>query len=171
MTSKHRTSIFFGFGLILGVGLTLGSMVSATRDSNEHQSVPLDELRTFTDVLSRIRSDYVETTNDKDLLEDAVRGMLAGLDPHSSYLNTEEFKELQIGTTGQFGGLGIEVGMEDGFVKVISPIDDTPAASAGVKAGDLIIRLDKEPVKGMTLNDAVKVMRGKPGSDIILTII
>lgn len=171
MTSKHRTAIFFGFGLILGVGLTLGSMVSATRDSNERQSVPLDELRTFTDVLSRIRSDYVETTEDKDLLEDAVRGMLAGLDPHSSYLNTEEFKELQIGTTGQFGGLGIEVGMEDGFVKVISPIDDTPASHAGVKAGDLIIRLDKEPVKGMTLNDAVKVMRGKPGSDIVLTIV
>ena len=97
--------------------------------------------------------------------------MLSGLDPHSSYLDGEEFSELRIGTTGQFGGLGIEVGMENGFVKVISPIDDTPAERSGVKAKDLIIRLDEKPVKGMTLNDAVKVMRGKPNTDIKLTIV
>jgi carboxyl-terminal processing protease len=97
--------------------------------------------------------------------------MLSGLDPHSSYLDPEHFKELQVGTSGEFGGLGIEVGMEDGFVKVISPIDDTPAQRAGVKAGDLVIRLDEKPVKGMTLHDAVKIMRGKVGTDIVLTII
>ncbi len=101
-------------------------------------------------------------------MTNAIRGMLSGLDPHSSYLDEEEFKELQVGTSGEFGGLGIEVGMEDGFVKVISPIDDTPAQKAGLQSGDLIIRLDDTPVKGMTLNDAVKLMRGKPGSVINL---
>jgi len=97
--------------------------------------------------------------------------MLSGLDPHSSYLDAEQFTELQVGTTGQFGGLGSEVGMENGFVKVIAPIDDTPAQRAGVESGDLVIRLDDTPVKGMTLNEAVKIMRGKPGSDIELTIV
>jgi carboxyl-terminal processing protease len=118
-----------------------------------------------------VKADYVEPVEDKKLLENAIRGMLSGLDPHSSYLDKDEFKELQEGTTGEFGGLGIEVGMEDGFVKVISPIDDTPASRAGVKAGDLIIRLDDTPVKGMSLNDAVKMMRGKPGTSIVLTIV
>jgi carboxyl-terminal processing protease len=97
--------------------------------------------------------------------------MLSGLDPHSSYLNTEQFNELRIGTSGEFGGLGIEVGMEDGFVKVVSPIDDTPAQRAGMQTGDLIIRLDDKPVKGLSLNEAVKLMRGKPGSDIVLTVV
>lgn len=105
------------------------------------------------------------------LLEHAIKGMLSGLDPHSSYLNPDEYQELQIGTTGQFGGLGIQVGMEDGFVKVISPIDDTPAFEAGIQAGDLIVRLDEQSVKGMSLNDAVKIMRGEPGTDIKLTIV
>ncbi|MCK4586455.1 MAG: S41 family peptidase, partial [Gammaproteobacteria bacterium] len=109
--------------------------------------------------------------SDKTLLENAIRGMLSGLDPHSSYLDAEGYKDLQVGTTGEFGGLGIEVGMEDGFVKVISPIDDTPAQRAGVKAGDLVIRLDEKPVKGMTLHQAVGIMRGKVGTDILLTII
>ena len=97
--------------------------------------------------------------------------MLSGLDPHSNFLNKDEFRDLQIGTTGEFGGLGIEVGMEDGFVKVISPIDDTPAQRAGIEAGDLIIRLDDTPVKGMTLNEAVNVMRGKRGTPIVLTVV
>jgi carboxyl-terminal processing protease len=97
--------------------------------------------------------------------------MLSGLDPHSSYLDPDGYKELQVGTTGEFGGLGIEVGMEDGFVKVISPIDDTPASRAGIMAGDLVIRLDETPVKGLTLSEAVKIMRGKPGSNIILTVV
>ncbi len=134
-------------------------------------ALPLDELRTFTEIFAKIKNDYVEEVDDKELLENAIRGMLAGLDPHSDYLVAEAYKELQEGTSGEFGGLGIEVGMEDGFVKVISPIDDTPAARAGIKAGDLIIRLDEASVKGMSLNDAVKLMRGKPGSEIVLTIV
>jgi carboxyl-terminal processing protease len=122
-------------------------------------------------VFAKIKSDYVEEVADKVLLENAIRGMLSGLDPHSAYLDAQEHEGLQEGTTGEFGGLGIEVGMEDGFVKVIAPIDDTPAQKAGIKAGDVIIRLDDTPVKGLSLNDAVKMMRGKPGSSIRLTIL
>jgi carboxyl-terminal processing protease len=133
--------------------------------------LPLNELRTFVDVFDRIKQAYVEDVDDKTLLENAIKGMLSGLDPHSSYLEPEAFEDLQVNTTGEFGGLGIEVGMEDGFVKVISPIDDTPAAKAGVRAGDLIIKLDDTPVKGLSLADAVNMMRGKPGSKITLTLI
>lgn len=157
-------------GALLGGTLMLGSTVFATRQSN-NDILPLEQMRTFTDVFSRIKSNYVEDISDDELLEHAIRGMLNGLDPHSSYLNTEEFNELRIGTTGEFGGLGIEVGMEDGFVRVVSPIDDTPAQRAGMLSGDLIIRLDDTPVKGLSLNDAVKLMRGKPGSTIDLTVI
>ncbi|MCK5720733.1 MAG: S41 family peptidase [Thiomargarita sp.] len=155
-------------GLIIGSYLTIGNDVLADRYNN---SLPLEELRTFTEVFQRIKTDYVEEVDDKTLLENAIHGMLNGLDPHSNYLNAESFNEIRIGTTGKFGGLGIEVGMENGFVKVISPIDDTPAKRAGIQAGDLVIRLDDTPVKGMTLNDAVKIMRGEPGTEIVLTII
>jgi carboxyl-terminal processing protease len=135
------------------------------------ENIPVNELRTFAEIFGRIKQDYVEPVDDVVLLEYAIRGMLSGLDPHSSYLNAEDYKDLQAGTSGKFGGLGIEVGLENGFVKVISPIDDTPAQRAGVKAGDLIIRLDKKPVKGMGLSEAVKIMRGEPGTSITLTII
>lgn len=137
----------------------------------EIQELPLDELKAFTQIFAKIKNDYVEEVDDRKLLENAIRGMLEGLDPHSAYLDKSAFSDLQEGTTGEFGGLGIEVGMEDGFVKVISPIDDTPAEKAGIEAGDLIIRLDDVPVKGMSLNDAVNSMRGKPGTDISLTIV
>ncbi len=135
------------------------------------EGLPLKDLRIFAEVFGRIKSDYVESVDDRKLLLSAIRGMLAGLDPHSSYLDPEEYRELQVGTTGEFGGLGIEVGMEDGFVKVIAPIDDTPAQRAGMQAGDLIIRIDGKPIKGMSLNDAVKIMRGKPGTSIELTVV
>jgi len=138
--------------------------------NSAQEKFPLDQLRNFSDIFDRIKSNYVEEVNDRELLENAIRGMLAGLDPHSNYLNAEEYQELRIGTTGQFGGLGIQVGVEDGFVKVISPIDDTPAFKAGIQAGDLIIRLDNRSVKDMTLNDAVKAMRGAPGTSIELSI-
>ncbi|MCH8105584.1 MAG: S41 family peptidase [Proteobacteria bacterium] len=163
-----RKSTYFLVGIVLGLSLAIGHSVYALKDK---QDIPFEELQAFTEVFSRIKSDYVESVDDKQLIEDAIKGMLNGLDPHSSYLNTSEFSELKIGTTGQFGGLGIEVGMENGFVKVISPIDDTPAARAGIQASDLIIKLDDKPVKGMTLNEAVKLMRGKPNTDIVLTII
>lgn len=169
MTVKTRSLTLVLLGTVIGGGLTIGHGVFGAR--NAEDQLPLDDLRTFTDVFSRIKNDYVEEVSDEQLLEYAIRGMLNGLDPHSSYLNAEEFNELRIGTTGEFGGLGIEVGMEDGFVKVVSPIDDTPAERAGIQSGDLIIRLDKTPVKGLSLNDAVKLMRGKPGSMISLTVI
>jgi carboxyl-terminal processing protease len=172
MKSNTRTLLVLSIGLILGLSLAIGQGVLAEKERNKAMgALPLDELRSFTEVFARIKKDYVEPVSDKELLENAIRGMLSGLDPHSSYLDPESFKELQVGTTGEFGGLGIEVGMEDGFVKVISPIDDTPAQRAGVKSGDLIIRLDEKPVKGMTLHDAVTIMRGKVGTDIKLTII
>jgi carboxyl-terminal processing protease len=135
------------------------------------EGLPLKDLRIFAEVFGRIKSDYVESVDDRKLLSSAIRGMLGGLDPHSSYLDPEEYRELQVGTTGEFGGLGIEVGMEDGLVKVIAPIDDTPAQRAGMQAGDLIVRIDGKPIKGMGLNDAVKLMRGKPGTSIELTVV
>lgn len=168
---KQRFGVFFILmvGIMLGGALSLGGAAMAEQESAER--LPLQDLRAFAEVFGRIKRDYVETVEDGDLLEHAIRGMLAGLDPHSSYLNAEQFKELQVGTSGEFGGLGIEVGIEDGFIKVVAPIDDTPAQRAGVKAGDLIIRLDDEPVKGLSLNEAVNIMRGKPGTEITLTIV
>lgn len=173
---KIRNLTILGLGVFLGIFISIAGNVVAQRDQQgfkkaDANSLPFQELQTFTEIFGRIQKDYVEPVSDKQLLKDAIRGMLAGLDPHSAYLDTEEYKEVKVGTTGQFGGLGIEVTMEDGFVKVVSPIDDTPASRAGVQAGDIVIRLDDKPVKGMTLNEAVKLMRGEPATDIILTII
>jgi len=139
--------------------------------SKTSDPIPVEDIRIFVEIFHKIKSDYVEISTDKDLIENALRGMLTGLDPHSSYLDENDYLDLQEGTTGEFGGLGIEVRMEDGFVKVIAPIDDTPAQRAGVQAGDVIVRLDESPVKGMSLNDAIKTMRGEPGSEIILTVL
>lgn len=148
------------------------SKQGATDKAEEKKvTIPFDEIRTFADIFARVKKDYVEEVEDKDLMISAIRGMLSGLDPHSSYLVEDEYKSLHEGTTGEFGGLGIEVGLEDGFVKVIAPIDDTPAERAGVQAGDVIIRLDDKPVKGLSLDEAVKLMRGKPGEPIMLTIV
>ncbi|HUW29380.1 MAG TPA: S41 family peptidase [Sulfuriferula sp.] len=169
MRSKLQKIGLVGAGVMLGAALTLN--YSAVADREAGQALPLDELRTFAEVYGKIKSDYVEPVDDKTLINSAINGMLSGLDPHSAYMNADEFKDLQVGTQGEFGGLGIEVGMEDGFVKVVSPIDDTPAFKAGLKPGDLIIKLDDTPVKGMTINDAVKRMRGKPNTPIVLTIL
>ncbi len=177
---KHKKALILIIGMLAGATLSLCGSVFAEKDketapaNNHHedaQGLPFEELRNFTEIFGRIKQDYVEPVSDKKLLEDAIRGMLSGLDPHSAYLGGEEYKELQEGTSGQFGGLGIEVGMENGFVKVVSPIDDTPAQKAGLKSGDLIVRLDDKPVKGMTLADAVKTMRGEPGTQIVLTVV
>lgn len=164
-----RNLVVLAFGLTLGILISLGEGVFA--DRSEDRNLPLDELRTFSEIFAKIKQDYVEPVEDKTLLENAIKGMLSGLDPHSSYLIPEDYEDLQAGTSGEFGGLGIEVGMENGFVKVIAPIDDTPAQRAGVEAGDLVIRLDDTPVKGMTLGEAVRIMRGAPGTEITLTII
>jgi len=152
-----------------GLLATQSPVVADADDGND--TLPLEELRVFAEVFGRIKKDYVEPVDDRELLNYAIEGMLSGLDPHSAYLNEDDYKDIRVGTSGEFGGLGIEVGMENGFVKVISPIDDTPAKRAGVRSGDLIIRLDGKPIKGMTLDDAVKLMRGKPGTDITLTIV
>ncbi len=172
MKFNTRNFLILTLGLVMGISISIGHSVLAERDKPvANVSLPLDELRTFTEVMNKIKSDYVEPVEDKTLLQNAIRGMLSGLDPHSAYLDAESFKDLQVSTTGEFGGLGIEVSMEDGFVKVISPIDDTPAQQAGIHAGDLIIRIDGAPVKGLTLGEAVNRMRGKPGSEIILTVV
>ncbi|MEE9356838.1 S41 family peptidase [Candidatus Vondammii sp. HM_W22] len=161
----------FGLAMTLFLGIALSGTPSFSSSAvSEEQDLPMQELRAFAEIFGRIKKYYVEPVDDKALLEYAIRGMLTGLDPHSSYLNADEFKSLQVSTNGQFGGLGIEVGLEDGFVKVIAPIDDTPAQKAGVHAGDLIIRLNEKPVKGMSLGEAVMIMRGKPGTEIVLTI-
>ncbi len=166
--SKFRTFGLIALGAVAGVLLSLNFQAIADRATRG--ALPVDELRAFTEVFGAIKQNYVEPVEDKKLITEAINGMLSGLDPHSAYLDADAFKELQVGTQGQFGGLGIEVGMEDGFVKVVSPIEDTPAFRAGIKPGDLIIRLDDTPVKGMTLADAVKRMRGKPNTKITLTI-
>jgi carboxyl-terminal processing protease len=169
MRSRIEKISLIVLGLVAGVLLSIQFSAIAEKDSVT--SLPVEELRSFAEVFGRIKSDYVEPVSDKKLITDAISGMVGSLDPHSAYLDADAFKDLQVGTQGEFGGLGIEVGMEDGLVKVISPIEDTPAFLAGVKAGDLIFKLDDTLVKGLSLDDAVNRMRGKPGSSILLSII
>ena len=147
------------------------SYANETTDNEDAKSLPLEQLKIFAEVFSRIKKDYVEEVDDTELLEHAIQGMLSGLDPHSVYLNKDDFQDLREGTEGQFGGLGMEVGMKDGFVKVIAPIDDTPAKKAGIKAGDLIVRIDGQTVKGMSLDEAIGLLRGEPGSKVLLHIV
>ena len=163
--------------LALALGLLAGSPVLqaapepvAAPVENAKAPLPLDDLRTFAEVMDRIKSAYVEPVDDKTLLENAIKGMLSNLDPHSAYLEPEDFAELQESTSGEFGGLGIEVGMEDSFLKVVSPIDDTPASRAGIQPGDLIVEIDGQPTKGLSMMEAVDKMRGKAGSKIVLTL-
>src|SRR5499425_1990337 len=165
---KLRSIGFILVGAVAGILISLNFQAIADRAARA--PLPIEELRAFTEVFGAIKTNYVEPVEDKKLITEAINGMLTGLDPHSAYLDQEAFRDLQVGTQGQFGGLGIEVGMEYGFVKVISPIEDTPAHRAGIKPNDLIIKLDETPVKGMNLNDAVKRMRGKPKTSIRLTI-
>ena len=133
--------------------------------------VPAENIEQFVDVFNRIKEQYVDDVNDEILFKAAIKGMVSGLDPHSSFLTNDDFNELKIGTTGKFGGLGIEITTEDGFVKVITPIDDTPAQRAGVEAGDLIIKVDDQSLKDMDIGEAVKLMRGEPGTEVEITIL
>ncbi len=173
MQNATKYIMILVLGIFVGAAVTLERAVRADRQTKQAATspLPLEELRTFTEVFSRIQSDYVEPVDDKKILKDAIQGMLSGLDPHSAYLDPDAYKDLRIGTEGQFGGLGIEVTMENGFIKVVTPIEDTPAARAGVRTNDIIIKLDEKPVKGLTLTEAVRLMRGRPGSKIKLTII
>ncbi len=160
------------FVISLFVSNTFISTALYAKDTkNTPEPLPLDILKEFTDAFASIKNDYVEKIDDKTILKNAIKGMLSGLDPHSSYLDEQSFQHLKEGTSGEFGGLGIEVGMEDGLIKVISPIDDTPAQRAGIQPGDLIFRIDNRPVKDLGLDEAVKLMRGKPGTEIELTIL
>lgn len=159
--------------LLLGM---LNSSVSAAPSASAvetpaAQTLPLNDLRTFAEVLERIKTAYVEPIDDKTLFENAIKGMLSNLDPHSSYLEPDAFRDLQESTSGEFGGLGIEVGLEDGILQVIAPIDDSPASAAGLEAQDLIIKIDDQPTKGLSLMESVEKMRGKPGTRIRLTIV
>lgn len=160
---------FLRFNL-LAILLTTALAFNIQAAVEEQGELPLDELRTFADVYNQIRSGYVEDIDDSTLLEYAIQGMLMGLDPHSVYLTEDAFEGLQEATTGEFTGLGIEVGMEDGYVKIISPIDGSPAAAAGLQSGDVILKLGTVPVKGMSLSEAISEMRGPAGSEIQLSI-
>ncbi|MGH6930824.1 MAG: S41 family peptidase, partial [Dongiaceae bacterium] len=153
--------------LTAAVLLACGFSASA---ETTNSSDTYDQLRLFGDVFEKVRADYVEEVTDAQLIESAINGMLTSLDPHSSYLNAKSFEEMQVQTKGEFGGLGIEVTMENGVVKVVSPIDDTPAARAGIQPGDYIVQLNGKPVLGLTLSDAVEMMRGPVDSDITLTV-
>src|SRR3984893_6715820 len=159
---------WIGLGAVLGLLLSLNFSALAERDAR--LPVPYEDLQLFSAVFGRIKSDYVEPVSDDKLIREAINGMGHGLDPHSDFLDAEAFKELQVSTQGKFGGLGIEVGVEDGIVRVISPIEDTPAYKAGIKAGDLIVKIDETATRGMALSKAVEKMRGKPGTPVTLTV-
>jgi len=171
MTRMRLVSVAAVLALSAGVAL----VPVLAQDKPEHKSASdkselYQQLNLFGDVLERIRRDYVEPVDEKTLMENAINGMLAALDPHSSYMNPKVYKDMQVQTRGEFGGLGIEVTMENGVIKVVSPIDDTPASKAGVQSGDLIFALDGEPVQGLTLQEAVEKMRGKVGTSIKISI-
>src|SRR5690349_4021666 len=170
MGKKFQQIGLVAFGAALGVAASLHFSAVADRQSSALM-LPVDDLRLFSEVFGRIKSDYVEPVDDRKLLKEAINGMVTGLDPHSAFLDQEAYRDLQVGTQGEFGGLGIEVGTEDGFIKVVAPIEDTPAFRAGVQAGDLIIKLDEVSVKGISLSDAVKRMRGKPNTEVKLTVL
>jgi carboxyl-terminal processing protease len=158
------------FLLLAAVAAFLISPVARAAEEKASQADTYELLNLFGDVFERVRADYVEEASDEELIEAAVNGMLSSLDPHSGYLNAKRYQDMKVQTHGSFGGLGIEVTMENGLVKVVSPIDETPAAKAGIEPGDLITHLDGEQVLGMSLSDAVEKMRGAIGSDIVLTI-
>ncbi len=168
MGKKLKNLGLIGLGMVAGVAASV--QYSALAQKGGDAPLPLDELRQLADVYALIKSDYVEKVDDKKLLSDAIAGMVSSLDPHSVYLDQKDFAEMREEVQGRFVGLGIEVAMEDGYVKIVSPIEDSPAYRAGIKAGDLITRIDNVPVKGLSLDDAIKRMRGEPHSKVMLTI-
>lgn len=158
-----------GVGAVLGVLVSLNFQAIAQREAKT--PIPYEDLQLLSAVFGKIKSDYVETVSDDKLIKEAINGMVRGLDPHSDFLDADAFKELQVSTQGKFGGLGIEVGVEDGVVRVTSPIEDTPAFRAGIKAGDLIVKIDDTATRGLPLSKAVDKMRGKPGTQVVLTVV
>lgn len=174
MKQMTRYILILLVGVFMGAGITFEQAVLAQRSSSDEAGLgplPFNQLKTFAEVFNTVKADYVHPVSNKVLIQYAIRGMLSGLDPHSDYMDRNEYRDLQVDTEGQFGGLGIEVSMEHGMLVVVSPIDGTPAARSGLAAGDIIVRLGKQPVQGLTLGQAVHLMRGKPGSSIVLTVI
>jgi len=169
LMNNWKKAGLIGMGAVLGVLLSLNFSVIAQREAK--LPIPYEDLQLLSAVFGRIKSDYVEPVSDEKLIKEAINGMVHGLDPHSDFLDADAFKDLQISTQGKFGGLGIEVGVEDGTIRVISPIEDTPAFRAGIKAGDLIVKIDELATRGLPLNKAVDMMRGKPGSTVALTVV
>ena len=167
MQQIFKNCLLIVSGVLTGVVITW----QLTATAQQSASLPLEELRLLSTVFGSIKREYVEPIEDKKLLTDAVKGMVGSLDPHSAFLDTKDFSDMQEQTQGKFAGLGIEISSEDGLVKVMNPIEDTPAAKAGLQAGDLITRLDDKPVRGMTLDQAVRKMRGEPGTKITLMIL
>lgn len=168
MTTFKRCTKSLTIALLTGLLTT--ALHAKEEQVGEQGPLPLKELRTFTEIYERIKQAYVEPVDDTTLLNNAIDGMLNGLDPHSAYLRDDALNDLQENTRGEFGGLGIEIEMQNGFVRVITPIDDTPALKAGIEAGDLIIKIDDQTVNGMNLQEAVDLMRGKAGTDVVLTV-
>jgi len=168
-----RVLAFAGLALMLSAASAADTEADTTPDTQQAlpARLPLNELRVFAEAFDRVSSAYVEEIDDRTLLENAIKGMLSQLDPHSAYLDRDSFSDLQEDTTGNYGGVGLEVSMEDGFVRIISPMDGTPAEKAGVKPGDLIVQLNDQPIKGMSLGDAIDAMRGEPGSTVRLTLV
>ncbi len=168
MSGTWQKFAWVGAGATMGVALSLAITVDASKD--EKSAIPIDELRAFSEVFARIKNDYVEPVSDKKLIEQAIGGMVSSLDPHSNFLDDAAFKDLRTSTTGKFGGIGIEIGTEDGFIKVVTPIDETPAAKAGFRSGDLITKVDGESTRGLTTTKAVELMRGVPGTKVKLEV-
>src|SRR6266545_2395091 len=169
MGNGWKKAGLIGLGAVLGVLLSLNFSAVAQRE--QKTPIPYEDLQLLAAVFGKIKSDYVEQVSDEKLIKEAINGMVHGLDPHSDFLDAEAFKELQVSTQGKFGGLCIEVGVEDGIVRVTSPIEDTPAFRAGIKAGDLIVKIDDLVTRGMPLSKAVDHMRGKPGTTVVLTVV
>jgi carboxyl-terminal processing protease len=169
MRDGWKKAGLIGLGTVLGVLLSLNFTAVAQREAK--LPIPYEDLQLLSAVFGKIKSDYVEPVADEKLIREAINGMVRGLDPHSDFLDSDAFKELQVSTQGKFGGLGIEVGVEDGLIRVVSPIEDTPAFRAGIKTGDLIVKIDDIATRGMPLSKAVEKMRGKPGTEVVLTIV
>jgi len=169
MRERMKKAGWIGMGAVLGLLLSLNLSVFAQRETR--LPIPYEDLQLLSAVFGKIKSDYVDPVSDDKLIKEAINGMVHGLDPHSDFLDAEAFHELQVDTQGKFGGLGIEVGVEDGVIRVVSPIEDTPAFKAGIKAGDLIVKIDDMATRGVPLSKAVEKMRGAPGTSVLLTVV
>ncbi len=172
MSLKVRSILVLVVGTVLGLTISLGGGVLAERQATRSsEALPLDEARLLAEVLERVRRDYVEVVDNRQLIESAIRGMIADLDPHSQFLGPQEYEEIRISTTGNYSGVGLDVSLDDGLIKVVAPIDDTPAERAGILPGDVVISIDEMPVESGDLNETIARMRGEPGTQVSLDVL